>query len=174
MPLIVEDGLGLEDAESYISVADADAHHALYGNEDWLDFSEAEKEILLRRASRDLDILYGSRFDSTLLTTTQTLLWPRVTYKNAVGYAISGLPSQVKAATAELALLEGQGLSVLDTDETSNLKSISQSVDGVGSESKSFFYPGGAVWTKVSRVSQLLLPLLGIGPSSHYATVVRG
>lgn len=32
MPLIVEDGTGLPDAEAYISVADADAYHDARGN----------------------------------------------------------------------------------------------------------------------------------------------
>jgi hypothetical protein len=182
MTLLVETGDGLEGAESYISVADADEHHALYGNEGWLDFSDDEKEILLRRASRDIDILYGSRYDSVLLSTTQGLLWPRRTYTNAVGYSISGLPSQVKAATAELALILGTlsdagplAGSILDanSDEDANVQSFTKSIDGVGSVSKTYFGPGHNNWDSLSRVTLLLRPLLGVS-SARYARVVRG
>lgn len=182
MTLVVEDGTGLDDAASYISVADADAHHAAYGNEVWTDFSDDEKEILLRRASRDLDILYGSRYDSLLLNTTQALLWPRRTYTNAVGYSITGLPSQVKAATAELALIEGQldttnalagSILAANTDPDVNLQSISKTLDGIGSISKSYFSPGHSNWDKLSTVTLLLRPLLAID-TGQYVRVRRG
>lgn len=52
MALIVEDGTGLADAESYLSVADADTYHADRNNEAWQDYSTAEKEAALRKATQ--------------------------------------------------------------------------------------------------------------------------
>jgi hypothetical protein len=78
MSLIVEDGTGLANAESYGSVADADTYHANFGNLGWADFTTGEKESVLRKATQYIDITYGSRFPGYVVNTTQGLLWPRV------------------------------------------------------------------------------------------------
>lgn len=185
MTIVVEDGTGTNQlANTYSSLEEANVYHAAFGNQGWLDFSDEEKEILLLRSSRDLDILYGSRFDSTLLSaSSQQLLWPRVSYVNGFGYTIAGLPSQVKAATAELALIlgtlnEGDPLagSLLDVgDATDNIQSQSQSIDGVGSQSTTYFGPRGGNWDKLSRVTLLLRPLFSFyNVNGHYARVARG
>ena len=51
MSLVVEDGTGKADAESYISVADADTYHSNRGNTDWAALTTTEKEQLLRGAT---------------------------------------------------------------------------------------------------------------------------
>lgn len=77
MTLTVEDGTGLETAESYLSVADADTYHADRNNTAWTDYSTAEKEAALRKATQYIDGRWGGRFPGAQLTDTQALCWPR-------------------------------------------------------------------------------------------------
>lgn len=96
MSLLVETGEGILNAESYLSVEEADAYFALYGNEDWAAAEEPGKEIALRIASRDIDLLWGASFRGSSYTLIQGLYFPRV---------VEGVPLNLKRATAEMALL---------------------------------------------------------------------
>ena len=51
MSIVIENGAGLADAESYASVAAADARCASLGLTAWAALVEAGKEIALRRAT---------------------------------------------------------------------------------------------------------------------------
>jgi hypothetical protein len=75
MSLIVEDGSGLPDAESYASVNTADAYHANFNNAAWTAASTAVKEAALRRATQYLDSRY--KFLGYRLHYNQALMWPR-------------------------------------------------------------------------------------------------
>lgn len=75
MTLIVEDGSGRADAESYISVSDATAYHAAMGNTAWSAADPVAQEAALRRATQYLDAHY--RFAGSRLTEMQALAWPR-------------------------------------------------------------------------------------------------
>lgn len=77
MTLIVEDGTGLSTAESYISVADADARMAALGMTNWTDLTEAEKEQALRRATAHMEQAYRQQWKGTRLLRDQALSWPR-------------------------------------------------------------------------------------------------
>src|SRR4051794_4139298 len=109
MSLDVEDGTGLEDADSYISVSDA----TLYVTNFYLATSTQKAlwdaailspgtnaEIALRRATRDIDAAY--EFTGYPLTETQALEFPR--------YGDDEVPPEVEDATVELALLILAGL----------------------------------------------------------------
>lgn len=101
MSLIVEDGSGLATAESYLSTAEADAHHAAFGNTAWAEAATADKEAALRRAARHLDGHYGPRLAGAPGTTEQSLAWPRIGVEGVGG---AELPRQLRQAAAELAL----------------------------------------------------------------------
>lgn len=94
MALIVEDGTGMPDADSYLSVVAADAYHAAVGNAVWQPLPAADKEAALRRATQYLDTRY--RWRGEPLTTTQALAWPRTSAQWPV--------RRLQDATAELAL----------------------------------------------------------------------
>jgi len=106
MSLVVEDGTGKPDAESYISVAEADAYHEAQGNTAWDDIaSDVLKEQALRRAMRYLEGQYGLAWKGTRLYQLQALSWPR--YDVFVdGYTLytDVIPQDIKNAQAELAL----------------------------------------------------------------------
>ena len=78
MSIVVEDGTGLANAVTYVSVADADAYHSAFGNDAWTG-TDAAKEIALRRAAQYIDARYS--FRGLRKTSTQALEWPRVAYE---------------------------------------------------------------------------------------------
>ena len=111
MALTVEDGTALANAESYISVADADSHHAARGTEEasWVGLDTEVKEQCLRRATDHMLQTYRGRWKGYLVKPqTQALDWPRyqVYPDDSFLYAIASdsVPVEVKRACAELAL----------------------------------------------------------------------
>ena len=61
MTLIVEDGTGLANAESYVSVADATTYHANIGNTAWAAItSDATKEQLATANKMIIDELWNN------------------------------------------------------------------------------------------------------------------
>lgn len=105
MGLIVEDGTGLADAESYTSVAFADDYHSKRGNTAWAALDTAAKEAALRKASDYLGLHYGTRWKGEKSYERQALDWPRYGARVDqfdVGY--DDVPGPVQQATASLAL----------------------------------------------------------------------
>lgn len=106
MTLVVEDGTGLENAESYISLADANAYFIgkrLHSSA-WTASIDAVKETALRQAT----LLIDSEFTwtGTILMTdpVQALAWPRKDAYDRYGRARnSEVPQEVKYAVCELA-----------------------------------------------------------------------
>jgi len=113
MSLIVEDGSGLPNSESYVSVAEADTYHSNRGNTDWAALTTTQKEQLLRGATDYMVAVYRLRWDGYRYVNTQALDWPRIyvpvrdicsvnAYPEYVDFDI--VPTLVKNACAELAL----------------------------------------------------------------------
>lgn len=126
MPLIVETGTGATDAESYASVAAADAYHAGLGNEAWADLELAQKEQYLRRATRFLVSQYRGRWKGYRAYTMQALDWPRsgVWIDDANEFVMHNLvPKVMVDVTAELALKASTG--ALLEDQTQRVLSES-------------------------------------------------
>lgn len=103
MTLIVENGTGLANAESYASVAYADAYFAARNVTTWTG-DAAHKEGLLRIATEYIDSVFGQRFKGTRNTITQALQWPRD------GVSVDGfdldsdvIPVDLMRATCEIA-----------------------------------------------------------------------
>lgn len=106
MALIVEDGTGKTDAESYISVVDADAYHASIGNAAWAALTTERKEQLLRIATMYLLTTYRGAWKGWRIIDAQMLDWPRGNvYRDGELIAHNVIPWEVKQATAELALI---------------------------------------------------------------------
>lgn len=126
MALIVENGTGLPNAESYCSVAEASSYFSLRGNEAWADVEN--KEAALRKATDYMMARYGSRWLGYRATTTQALDWPRRSVPlqdQSYVYAFlpeNQVPEVVKRACAELAFLASS------TDLQPNLERAESSV----------------------------------------------
>ncbi|WP_302456996.1 DnaT-like ssDNA-binding protein [Bilophila wadsworthia] len=103
MPLIVEDGTLPAGANSFASVADADAYHAARLTAAWTDeLAEVQKEAALIRASDWLNrkVMWNGRKASR----SQRMAWPRsgvVTQDGEI--APDEIPAEVVEACCELA-----------------------------------------------------------------------
>lgn len=114
MSLIVESGAGLPNAESYISVVDADTYHANRGNAAWALLATASKEQALRSAADYMRQAYRLRWIGMRVTVPQALDWPRAwvpIVDSPGGYygfptylPLDVVPAEVISACAELAL----------------------------------------------------------------------
>jgi len=104
MTLVVEDGSGLTTAESYASVAAADARHSALGNSAWTG-TEAVKEAALRRATAFMEQRFRSNWRGTRLTRAQALSWPRYAVE-VEGWCVASneVPADVVNACIDLAL----------------------------------------------------------------------
>jgi hypothetical protein len=103
MTLIVEDGTGKVDAESYLSTAAADTYFSNLGNSSWTG-STAVKEAALRKATTYLDSTY--RWAGEIFSVEQSLNWPRISVYDSQGRDLSEtVPTLLKNACAELALI---------------------------------------------------------------------
>lgn len=115
MSLIVEDGTGTNpDAESYVSVADADAYvSSMVGDVDWSGAIGPDKERALRRATQYVDARY--RYKNSKLDADQPLEWPRVGFAWPL--------KRVTDATCELAVRALAGDLYSDVAPEDNIKS---------------------------------------------------
>jgi hypothetical protein len=114
MALIVEDGTGKPDAESYISVSDADAYFSNRGNATWAALDTTQKEQALRSATDYMLQAFRMRWAGMRVTETQALDWPRRYVPNrdvpnlygpyVTYYAFDTVPVAVGYACAELAV----------------------------------------------------------------------
>jgi len=103
MALIVEDGTGLDNADSYVSRADADTYVTNHGNEsEWTSASDDDKDRALRIATAWLDGRYAGRWKGWRLRgNLQALDWPRDNVIDNEGYYLSydELPAEIVIAT---------------------------------------------------------------------------
>ena len=118
---------GASTANSYASVAEADAYLAVRGDTStWTALTLGAKESKLQWAALYLDTL---TFKGTRSTSTQALQWPRIGVWDRDGFEVDGIPQALKNAQAEMAfqLIANdwtQGLGPV-TNETLSVGSIS-------------------------------------------------
>ena len=133
---IVEDGTGLPNANSLISVADATLIIENYGNStDWVNASEDEKENALRQATRYLDLHYS--WTGYKREPDQALQWPRYETYDEDGNLMDSdaVPSRVLQACAYLAVKETEGDILLeDFDNESKVKKTKDVVGPITEE----------------------------------------
>lgn len=102
MAFLVEDGTGVAGANSYASVAFADAYFAERGNAVWAAIDlDADKEVLLIQATDYIETIYSRRFIGEMVAMQQPLSWPR---NEAEPYAADTVPLPLMKATVEYAL----------------------------------------------------------------------
>ena len=136
MALIVEDGTGRADAESYCSVAEATAYHNKRGSSksDAWDAID-DKEASLRLATEYMLAVYRPLWIGSRLTYLQALDWPRIDaqIEGVAGggygyyppnYPTDEVPVLVKNACAELALRTANGDLITDEDRTTKRETV--------------------------------------------------
>lgn len=111
---LVEDGSGLAEATSYVSVEDADDIIVvnIHADARWSALDDPTKEKLLSWASRYLDS--HAKWYGTRVSGTQALRWPRedVTDRDGILIPSDSVPRQLKVAVASLAT------ALIDTDRS--------------------------------------------------------
>lgn len=137
MGITVEDGTGVTGANSYASVAELDAYavHRL----NLTGYNTAAKEAALVVASADwLDGQHTFKGES--LTDTQGLFFP----VKALDEDEEEFPAAIKTAALKAALLQLQGLLLVDLTGISVTGAIESESKSVGTLSKSVAYQEGS------------------------------
>lgn len=168
MSLIVEDGTGRADAESYCSEAAADSYHAARMNVTWSALASDAKEAALRNATDYLSFTYSGCWAGSRASLTQALDWPRtdVPYADSVeGGAYrphDAVPAELVKATAELALRAKDGPLVMDLGR----ETVSEAVDVI----RVTYKEGGERQTQYAAAEGWLRSLLDFGSGSRVPT----
>lgn len=143
--LVVEDGTGKANANSYLSVEEASDQFA--GSEmeqTWTTMSSQQQEKLLRDATKWLEARF--RFYGEALTADQALQWPRTKNFDELGRIIPAgvIPKQLKDAVFALAyafaadpdsaddVVSGQGAVKSWSTDGLNISFDSSAIDGAG------------------------------------------
>lgn len=104
---------GSPTADSYVSVAEADAYWAKRQSDVWASKMPPDKEAALIRATAHVDASYGWR--GCRESSTQALAWPRYdVYVDGWPLESTTIPKQVRDAVCELALKALTGELVAD------------------------------------------------------------
>jgi hypothetical protein len=106
--IIIEDGSCVSDANSYVSLEEANQYHQDRGREDWLALSDNEKKICLIKATEYIDNLFN--WKGRRKYEAQSTAFPRINpyscdgiLRDLDGFAIKGVPLKIKKATCEAA-----------------------------------------------------------------------
>ena len=152
--LIVETGSCLPDAESYVSVTDADAYHAARGNVVWAG-DDTTKEAMLRKAASYMDGFYRTRYIGRKRSPDQALCWPRINAVDVDGwlYPLDVVPRAISQACCEAALRALTG--DLQPDVV-NSGIITYYRDKTGPLEEETHYQGGSVRTRYMALEDIL------------------
>jgi hypothetical protein len=157
MTLIVETGVGIANAESYIAVVDADTYHANVGNTNWALLDTPTKEQCLRRATMFLSQRYRLKWQGLRVNSLQALDWPRwnvilpdLAYYNVILPTV--IPVLLQQANALLAFFAS-------TDDLNPVLTQNILSEGVG-PLKVVYDPYSAQNKRYIQIDDMLLPYL--------------
>lgn len=109
MDLVLETGVGVTNANSWVDLAYADDYHASLGNKQWITAApqEGDRTALLLKAMVNIIIpRYAGRWVGDIYSESQSLPWPRKWYYDNDERWIIGphIPDEVKWLQCEVAL----------------------------------------------------------------------
>lgn len=162
--IIVEDGTGLANANSYVTLAEADAYFTSIGELGWAGTDDFKNQNLIN-ATAAIDATYGPRYISYLRDeVTQSLLWPREQIWDRHSRRIDNgaLPNSLKNAQMEMALLAQNGVDLYPEGRLDNQTTAESVSIGDISESKTYQRTATeqATYEGFRKVEQLLWPIL--------------
>lgn len=170
MALTVETGSGVSNADSYITLAEADAYLAKYGYDtdaSWAAASDAQKENAIRRSTSEyLEGLYYDAWRGQIRSYSQKLSWPRTGAHDDAGRTISSseVPDQIKEACALVALNVIQGNAIIsDGYDRGTIRR--ETKKGVGFELTTEYGPSGGASSdstqrRLRRADSLIYPYI--------------
>lgn len=172
MTLITETGTGLPNAESYASVAAADARCAAFGVADWAPLAEGVKEIALRDATRFMLANYRTRWAGRRVYQTQALDWPR--YDVCVDdfpAPSNTVPTDVVNACIDLAARAARGEELMPDLDVGN-NQIKR--DKTGPLETEYFQNNVDAAARFVAIEAMLEPYFGAAGGAGVMRVVRG
>jgi hypothetical protein len=101
MPLTVENGTGLANADAYAAIATVNTYATARALTAWTG-ADAVKEAAIREATVYLDTSYA--WKGSIESDAQSLAWPREGVFDREGREVTGLPQRVIDACCELAV----------------------------------------------------------------------
>ena len=111
--MIVEDGTGLPNADSYVSVEFADNYFSARGVTAWASLTQAKKEQALIRGTDFIDTIY--QWYGQKATNIQSLRFPRVNLRDYEGQEVVGIPNCLKQAVCDASMLSANGTELFQT-----------------------------------------------------------
>lgn len=182
MAVIVEDGTGLANANSFTTVAAANAYFSARGNAAWDALDDVDdKAPALIRATDFMEQMFRDRWAGYRQTLAQSLSWPRYEvpikdFGNGYGfgrgysfygayYPVNVVPALVANACAELALKIASGTELApDIDRQTSRETVGPiTVE---------YFQGSLPYVQFRAIDQMLLPLFS-GTGGPSAKVVR-
>jgi hypothetical protein len=152
MAFVVETGAGLADANSYASVADADAYVADRGIAGWAALSSTVKQQSLIRGTDYLEQTYREAWRGFRVTSTQSLSWPRSdVVVDTFLVAANVVPKAVVRACIEMALRASDGEELI-SDLGQQI--VREKVDVIETQYAEYSSPA----TRYPAVNRLLIP----------------
>jgi len=146
MALVVEDGTGKTDAESYVSVADAITYLTAFGSHaTFLAASTADQEKSLRMATQWLDTYFQASWKGCRGSEDQALAWPREGVYDHDAYLVdwNSIPKLLKNATSEMASrFSVAGNADLVKDVGKGAGAVSRKTQRIGPLTQSIAYHG--------------------------------
>lgn len=103
MAFLVEDGTGVANANSYVTVDEADTYFTDRRKQNWVG-SDADKQAALIAATDYIEQRFGLQFLGCPEFDAQTLSFPRTGLVDPAGNEVEGIPLRLKQAQYEYAL----------------------------------------------------------------------
>ncbi len=153
--LILENGSGVENANTYADLAFCNTYHANLGNDGW-DGTDEEKKQAILRAMAWMETLSWA---GVKLDIDNALEWPRegVVTPNGYDFPEDSVPWQVQDAVCEGALVEIVAKNALRPELSRGGAIKSQRVEGAVSVE---YFAGAPSGVKYTAINKLLLPYL--------------
>ena len=104
MDLVVEDGSGREDANTYASLDYVDTYHSDRNNTFWATGSSTIRKACILRGCDYIEKRFREMYKGYRRTKDQALGWPRIGAYDTDQYVFDDVPKQLMMAQAEYAL----------------------------------------------------------------------
>lgn len=131
MGFIVEDGTGLENALSLVSVEFADNYFTQRGNQTWLALNLEQKQVNLVKATDYINIRFN--YKNEVVNKDQSLSFPRKEI---------GLPVDVLKACCEYAIRANSGELTPDIEQDASGLLVTAKTEKIGPIEESYTFAG--------------------------------
>lgn len=119
--MIVEDGTGLINSNSYVDLDFANNYFLTRGNTYWENLTEEQRQFALINGTDYIDSAFD--WNGVKKNYKQSLRFPREKLVDIDGYTVEGIPKNLKEAVCECALKISQQVEMFQTVEKSAVTS---------------------------------------------------